>query len=296
MKDEITKQSEEHFKAFEKLLSSSSHGFNEELITNIPAIVTNIQNDEKMKNILEEITTIKEELAHVQEVIATKQNLEIPTQKFEKELTIVKEEIQSCRSEARKAKDNHTQSLTSIEAKLKTSQLISQHEEGKISGKLTQEIKNIKNIRQDLSETKKLFNQKLRCAEEDITAIREKMKKSLEELNVVKQKQVIQVAPLATSHNKWKENLNLIISLFLIIVIFAVPAVFFSSYSIVHDVKNTTAEFNTSCQNEMRNLSVVDLLLSLDKRLNDTFNAMQLQIESESKLVAKLHKNISAVN
>ena len=38
MKDELAKQSEEHFKAFEKLLSSSSHGLNEELIANIPAI------------------------------------------------------------------------------------------------------------------------------------------------------------------------------------------------------------------------------------------------------------------
>ena len=69
MKDELAKQSVEHFKAFEKLLSSSNCGLNEELITNIPAIVTNIQNVEKMNNILEEVTTIKEELA--QEVIAT---------------------------------------------------------------------------------------------------------------------------------------------------------------------------------------------------------------------------------
>ena len=114
------------------------------------------------------------------------------SQKFEKELTAVKEEIQSCCSETRKAEDNHTRSLTCIEAKL------------------TQQIKNIKNIKQDLSGTKKVFNQKLQCAEEDITAIREEMKKSHEELSVVKQKQIIQVAALATSHNKWKENLNLI--------------------------------------------------------------------------------------
>ena len=116
MKDEITKQYEEYFKAFEKLLSSSSHGLNEELIANIPTTVTNIRNAEKMNNILEEVTTIKEELA--QEVIATQQNLEVTTRKFEKELTTVKGEIQSCRSEARKAEDNHTQSLTSIRAKL----------------------------------------------------------------------------------------------------------------------------------------------------------------------------------
>ena len=41
MNDELAKQPEEHFKAFEKLLSSSNCGLNEELITNIPAIVTN---------------------------------------------------------------------------------------------------------------------------------------------------------------------------------------------------------------------------------------------------------------
>ena len=199
------------------MLSSSNCGLNEELIANIPAIVTKIQNDEKMNNVLEEVTTIKEKLA--QEVITTQQNLEMTSQKFEKELTAVKEEIQSCRSEARKAEDNHTQSLTSIEAKLTTSQLVSQHE----AAKLTQQIKNIKNIKQDLSGTKKVFNQKLQCAEEDITAIREEMKKSHEELSVVKQKQVMQVAALATSHNKWKENLNLI-SNFVIIVIFAVLA------------------------------------------------------------------------
>ena len=302
MKDELAKQSEEHFKAFEKLLSSNSHGLNEELITNIPAIVTNIQNDEKMNNILEEVTKIKEEL--VQEVIATQQNLEMTTQKFEKELTTVKGEFQSCHSEARKAKDSHTQSLKSMQAKLTTSQLVSpQHEEGKVSGKLTQEIKNIKNIRQNLSETKKLFNQKLKCAKENITAIREEMKKSHEELSVVKQKQVIQVAALATSHNKWKENLNLI-SNFVIIVIFAVLALAasFSSYNTFCDVNNITEEFNTSCQHLMRNLSV-DLMLNISsnqgvqiQRLNDTLNAMQLQIKSESELVELLHKNISAVN
>ena len=297
MKDELTKQCEEHFKAFEKLLSSSSHGLNEELITNIPAIVTNIQNDEKMNNILEEVTKIK------QEVITTQQNLEMTKQKFEKELTTVKGEIQSCHSEARKAKDNHTQSLKSMQAKLTTSQLVSQHKEGKVSGKLTQEIKNIKNIKQNLSETNKLFNQKLKCAKEDITAIREEMKKSHEELSVVKQKQVMQVAALATSHNKWKENLNLI-SNFVIIVIFAVLvlAASFSPYSMFCDVNNITEEFNISCQHLMRNISV-DLMSNISydqgiqiQRLNDTLNAMQLQIESESELVAKLHKNISGVN
>ena len=297
MKDELTKQSEEHFKAFEKLLSSSNCGLNEELITNIPAIVTNIQNDEKMNNVLEEITTIKKKLA--QEVIATQQNLEMTPQKFEKELTTVKEEIQSCRSETRKAEDNHTRSLTSIEAKLTTSQLVSQHE----AAKLTQQIKNIKNIKQDLSGTKKVFNQKLQCAEEDITAMRGEMKKSHEELRVVKQKQVIPVAAVATSHNKWKENLNLI-SNFVIIVIFAVLvlAASFSPYSMFCNVNNITEEFNIICQHLMRNISV-DLMSNISydqglqiQRLNDTLNAIQLQIDSESELVAKLHKNISGVN
>ena len=301
MKDELTKQCEEHFKTFEKLLSSNSHGLNEELITNIPAIVTKTQNDEETENISEEVTKIKEELA--QEVIATQQNLEMTTQKFEKELTTVKEEIQTYRSEARKAEDNHTQSLTSIEAKLTTSQLVSQHE----AAKLTQQIKNIKNIKQDLSGTKKLYNQKLKCAEEDITAIREEMKKSHEELRVVKQKQIIQVAALATSHNKWKENLKLISNFVIIIVIFAVLALAasFSPYSMFCDVNNITAKFNTSCHNLMRNISV-DLMSNIDalssdqgvqiQRLNDTLNAMQLQVESESELVASLHKNISIVN
>ena len=301
MKDELTKQCEEHFKAFEKLLSSSSHGLNEELITNIPAIVTKIQNDEDTENISEEVTKIKEELA--QEVIATQQSLEMTTQKFEKELTTVKEEIQTYRSEARKAEDNNTQSLTSIEAKLTASQLVSQHE----AAKLTQQIKNIKNIKQDLSGTKKLYNQKLKCAEEDITAIREEMKKSHEEVSVVKQKQVTQVAALATSHNKWKENLKLISNFVIIIVIFAVLvlAASFSPYSMFCDVKNITANFNTSCHNLMRNISV-DLMSNIDalssdqgvqiQRLNDTLNAMQLQVESESELVASLHKNISIVN
>ena len=62
------------------------------------------------------------------------------------------------------------------------SHLTSQHELGKVSDKLAQQIKNIENIRQDLIETKEHFNQKLKCAE-DITVIREEIKKSQEELN-----------------------------------------------------------------------------------------------------------------
>ena len=133
MKDELAKQ------------SGDSDSLNEK---NTPAIVTNIQNAEKMKNLSEEVTTIKEELA--QEVTSTQQNLEMTLQKFEKELTTVKEEIQTCRSEARKAKDKHNPSLVSIEAKLTHSQLASQYELGKVSDKLTQQIKNIENIKQDL--------------------------------------------------------------------------------------------------------------------------------------------------
>ena len=196
MKDELAKQSVEHFKAFEKLLSSSNCGLNEELIANIPAIVTNIQNAEKMNNILEEVTTIKEKLA--QEVIATQQTLEMTTRKFEKELMTVKEEIQSYHSEARKAEDNHTQSLTSIQAKLTTSQLVNHHEEGKVSRKLTQQIENLK---RNLTETK----EKLKCTEGDVTTFREEMKKSYEELKIVKQVNSHQVAALDT---KLKENLN----------------------------------------------------------------------------------------
>ena len=97
-------------------------------------------------------------------------------QKFEKELTTVKEEIQSCCSEARKAEDNHTQSLTSIQAELTTSQLVSQHEEGMVSRKLTQQIENLK---RNLTETKEHFNQKLTCTEGDVTTFREEIKKKL---------------------------------------------------------------------------------------------------------------------
>ena len=68
------------------------------------------------------------------------------------------------------------------------------------------------------------------------------------------------------------------------------------------DVNNITEEFNISCQHLMRNISV-DLMSNISydqglqiQRLNDTLNAMQLQIESESELVAKLHKNISGFN
>ena len=229
MKDELAEQSEEQFKAFEKLLSSSSHGLNEELITNIPAIVTNVQNSEKMKNILEEVTTIKEELA--QEVIATQQNLESTTQMFEKEFTTIKEEIQACCSEAKKAEDNYAQSLTSIQAKLTASQVVGQHEEGKASRKLTQQIENLK---RNLTEH---FNQKFTCTEGDVTEFREEMKKLHEELEVVKQKNSLQAAALATSHNKMKRNLIL----FVVIVIFAgVLAAFFSPYSMVYDVNQTT--------------------------------------------------------
>ena len=293
MKDELTKQYEEYFKAFEKLMSSSSHGLNEELIANIPATVTNIKNAEKMNNILEEVTTIKEELA--QEVIATQQNLEVTTRKFEKELTTVKGEIQSCRSEARKAEDNHIQSLTSIQAKLTTSQLVSQHEEGKVSIKLTQQIENLK---RNLTETEEHFNQKLKCTEGDITALREEMKKSQEELKLVKQENSLPVAELTTSENKVLRN-------FVIIVIFV--GVLAVLLIMVLDVEKIAALFKTkyTCQDEMTDLQA-DLLskmytLSYDQglqmqRLNDTLNAMKLQIESESELVELLHKNISDVN
>ena len=49
--------------------------------------------------------------------------------------------------------------------------LVSQHEEGKVSRKLTQQIENLK---RNLTETK----EKLKCAEEDVTTFREEMKKS----------------------------------------------------------------------------------------------------------------------
>ena len=120
------------------------------------------------------------------------------TRKFEKELMTVKEEIQSCHSEARKAEDDHTQSLTSIQAKLTTSQLVNHHEEGKVSRKLTQQIENLK---RNLTETK----EKLQCTEGDVTTFREEMKKSQEELKIVKQENSHQVAALDT---KLKENLN----------------------------------------------------------------------------------------
>ena len=300
MKDELTKQSEEHFKAFEKLLSCSSLGLNEELITNIPAIVTIIQKDEKMNNILEDVTKIKEELAQVLEVIATQQTLEMTTQKFENELTTVKGEIQSCCSEARKAEDSYTQSLTSIRAELRTSQLVSQHEEGKVSRKLTQQIENLK---RNLTETEEHFNKKLKCTEGDITEFREEIKKCQEELkvHVVKEENSLPVAALATSGNKVKENLRN----FVIIVIFVgVLAVLLSR---VLDVEEITAVFKTNCtcQDEMRVLQA-DLLSNIDslrydqglqiQRLDDTLNAMQLQIESESELIKSLQKNISAVN
>ena len=298
MKDELAKQSEEHFKAFEKLLSSSSYGLNEELIANIPTIVTNIQKDEKMNNVLEDVIKIKEELA--QEVIATQQTLEMTTQKFENELTTVKGEIQSCRSEARKAEDNHTQSLTSIQAKLTTSQLVSQHEEGKVSRKLTRQIENLK---RNLTETEEYFNQKLKCTEGDITEFREEIKKCQEVLkvHVVKEENSLQVAALTTSGNKVKENLRN----FVIMVMFAgILAVLFS---MVLDVEKITALFKTNCkcQIEMSNLQA-DLLSNIDslsndqglqiQRLNDTLNVMQLQMVNKSELVELLDKIIGAVN
>ena len=218
------------------------------------------------------------------------------TRKFEKELMMVKEEIQSYHSEARKAEDDHTQSLTSIQAKLTTSQLVNHHEEGKVSRKLTQKIENLK---RNLTETK----EKLKCTEGDVTTFREEMKKSYEELKIVKQENSHQVAALDT---KLKENLNHMRNFVLtVIIIFAVLAAWLSPYSTVDDVEKITAEFKTNCQNEMKNLSV-DLMSNIDtinydqglqiQRFNDTLNAIQLQIVSESELVKLLHKNISAVN
>ena len=304
MKDELAEQSEEQFKAFEKLLSSSSHGLNEELITNIPAIVTNMQNSEKIKNILEEVTMIKEELA--QEVIATQQNLESTTQMFEKEFTTIKEEIQACCSEAKKAEDNYAQSLTSIQAKLTASQVVGQHEEGKASRKLTQQIENLK---RNLTEH---FNQKFTCTEGDVTEFREEMKKLHEELEVVKQENSLQAAALATSHNKMKRNLIL----FVVIVIFSgVLVAFFSPYSMVYDVNQTTLNivndlrayynYNNVTMRTYWSLTVDQLKNDQEshlQRLDDIerdVNVTILFMQTESKaveLVAELHENISAVN
>ena len=124
------------------------------------------------------------------------------------------------------------------------------------------------------------------------------MKKSQEELKLVKQENSLPVAELATSENKVLRN-------FVIIVIFV--GVLVVLLSMVLDVEKIAALFKTkyTCQDEMRDLQA-DLLskmytLSYDQglqmqRLNDTLNAMQLQIESESELVELLHKNISDVN
>ena len=105
-----------------------------------------------------------------------------------------------------------------------------------------------------------------------------------------------QVAALATSHKR-----NLLA--FVVTVTFAIALAFlFLPYNIVHDVEKTQT---TNGQDEMRDLHA-DLLsrmytLSSDQglqiqRLNNTLNAMQLQIESESELIAKIRTNISAVN
>ena len=295
MKDELTKQCEENLEALTNLVSSASQHLNETFMTaqrNISA--SNVQIAERMKNVLGEVTMIKEELA--QEVIAIQHDLESTTQKLEKKLTSVKEEIQTCHSEARKTEDNHTQSLASIEAKLTASQLVSQREEGKVSGKLTQQIKNIK---QNLLEIKEGFNQKLTHVEGDVTAFRDEMEKGKEELKVVKQEWALQVT---ISHNKLKGNLNFLN--FAIVLTFAVVLAFlFLPYN---KLALATEKIEmTSYQDEMRNLQA-DLLskmytLSNDQGLqiqefNDTLNAIQLQMVSESELVELLSKIISAVN
>ena len=108
-----------------------------------------------------------------------------------------------------------------------------------------------------------------------------------------------QVAALATSYNKLKRNLLT----FVVTVTFAIALAFlFLPYNIVHDVEKTQT---TNGQDEMRDLHADSLsrmyTLSSDQglqiqRLNNTLNAMQLQIESESELIAKIRTNISAVN
>ena len=101
-------------------------------------------------------------------------------QKFEKELTTVKGEIQSCRSEARKAKDNHTQSLTSIQAKLTTSQLVSQHEEGKVLRKLTQLIENLK---RNLQRQRNILTKSSHVLKEMLQHLEKKWRKVKKNLN-----------------------------------------------------------------------------------------------------------------
>ena len=271
IKEQLTKQSE----AFEKFMSSSCHGVNAAQTSITPITV---QNAERM----EEVAAIKEKWA--QDVIAIQQNL---TRKFEKELATVKEEIQTCRNEATNDKDNFTQSLISVQTKLTASVeqvLISLREEGKVTGKLTQQMKNIK---QDLMETKKHFNEKVTSAEGDFIASREEMKKSREDFKVVEQEQVHQVAALSTSHNKLKGNFNLLN--YTLIVTFAV-------------ILGLSLSLYASYQDEMRNLSA-DLsskMYSLSnnqasqiQKLNDTIHAVQLEIGNQNEL---LYTNISTVN
>ena len=114
---------------------------------------------------------------------------------------------------------------------------------------------------------------------------------------VVKQKQVIQVAALATSCNHLKILNILVIMMFAIVLAFL-----FLPFNAVHDAEEI---HTTNGQDKMRNLHA-DLLsrmhtLSSDQGLQiqglyNTLNVLQLQIVSESELVAKLHKNICVVN
>ena len=275
IKEQLTKQSE----AFEKFMSSSCHGVNAAQTSITPI---NIQNTERM----EEVAAIKEKWA--QEVIATQQNL---TRKFEKELATIKEEIQTCRNESTNAKDDFTQSLTSVQTKLTASVeqlLISLREEGKVTGKLTQQMKTIK---QDLMETKKHFNEKLTCAEGDFIASREEMKKSQEDFKVVEQEQVLQVAALITNHNKLKGNFNLLINFVLIVTFAVILGLSLSPYNIIlfDNMENIITELKTSCQYKMRNLSA-DLSSKINtlsnnqssqiQALNGTINAVQLETEN----------------
>ena len=138
------------------------------------------------------------------------------------------------------------------------------------------------------------------------------MKKLHEELEVVKQENSLQAAALATSHNKMKRNLIL----FVVIVIFAgVLAAFFSPYSMVYDVNQTTLNI----VNDLRaryDYKIVTMRtywsLTVDQLKNDQelhlqrlddierdVNVTILFMQTESKaveLVAELHENISAVN
>ena len=203
IKQDLTEQSKENLEAFEKLLSASCEYLKETLvIKQLDLTAADKQNAEKMKEVIQEATTIKEELG--EEVVTTQQKLGTLSQNFEKELSAVKEEIQTCHSEIRRVEDNLTQQLTTVQAEFAASieQLSMSTREGTIASD-----EKINNIKQDNMMTREDLTNRLTYAEGSITTFKGKMENNQEELGSVKQDlQALQVAAKTHQSTEMMKN------------------------------------------------------------------------------------------